>query len=60
MSLVVESLEREGVRMMRECEPREVRRVREEGDGGKGEEGRLGVSWYNKNTRETEQVRAAS
>ena len=46
MSLVVENLEKEGVRMLRECEPVEVRRVKE----------RLEVTWYNKTTRETDQV----
>ena len=48
VSLVVGSLEREGVRMLQECEPREVKR--------EGETGRLEVCWYNKNTGETEQV----
>ena len=48
VSLVVGGLEREGVRMMRECEPREVKR--------EGETGGLEVHWYNKNTGETEQV----
>ena len=51
VSLVVASLEKEGVRMMRECEPRELRGV-----GGDGEEGRVEVSWYNKTTGEREQV----
>ena len=48
MSLVVGSLEREGVRLMRECEPSEVGRV-------KSEE-RLEVTWHNKTTAETERV----
>lgn len=52
MSLVVGSLEREGVRMLRECEPREVRRESEE-----GEEGRLKVIWHDKGTGDTEKVR---
>lgn len=51
MSLVVGGLEREGVKMMRECEPREVRRVM-----GEGEEGRLEVVWLNKRTGKTERV----
>ena len=51
VSLVVASLEKEGVRMMRKCEPRELRGV-----GGDGEEGRVEVSWYNKTTGEREQV----
>lgn len=52
MSLVVGSLEREGVRMLRECEPREVRRESEV-----GQEGRLEVIWHNKSTGDTEKVR---
>ena len=56
MSLVVGSLEKEGVRVMRECEPRAVRRVRGEGEEGRGEEGMLEVTWYCRNTQETNQV----
>lgn len=52
MSLVVQSLEQEGVTMMRECEPQMVRR-----GGGEGEEGRLQVSWYDKSTGDTKEVR---
>lgn len=52
VSLVVGSLEREGVRMLRECEPREVRRESEE-----GEEGRRKVIWHDKGTGDTEKVR---
>ena len=47
-------LEREGVRVMRECVPREVGRM---GSGEEVEEGgRLKVKWYCKNTEETKQV----
>ena len=46
MSLVVGDLEREGVRVMWGCEPREVRR-------GGGEEGPLAVNWSSKTTGET-------
>lgn len=52
MSLVVGNLEKEGVRILRECEPREVRRA----GGDEGKEGRLEVNWYNKTTGNTEQV----
>lgn len=52
MSLVVSNLEREGVRLMRVCEPREVRMVKSEEEGEK----RLEVTWYNKTTGENEHV----
>lgn len=53
VALVVGSLEREGVRMLRECEPREVRRENEGGEEGR----RLEVIWHDKGTGDTEKVR---
>ena len=50
MSLVVGSLEREGVSVMWGCEPREVRRR-----GGE-EGGPLEVSWYKKSSGESHGV----
>lgn len=50
VSLVVGSVEREGVRILRECKPQEVRRDSKE-------KGRLQVIWYDKSTGDTKEVR---
>lgn len=56
MSLVVDNLEKEGVRLLRECEPRAVKRVGGEGEEGRGDEGMLEVTWYCRNAQDTHQV----
>ena len=53
MSLVVGSLEREGVRVMWGCEPQQVRKA---GRRGGGEEGPLNVGWLDKDTGDVHQV----